>query len=152
MAATSKSATAPALSDPISTDLKQVLRTLKLGKLLTTLPERLTLARQQNLPHADFLELVLADEVTRRDTGNARQRLSSSRTPAPLVAYRRMLGSEQVSSSCRMRPRPLSECAGAFAAFVLPPSRRERRATRTSPATAAAMGQQAAQREDDQMG
>jgi hypothetical protein len=62
---------APALPDPISADLKQVLRTLKLGKLLHTLPERLTLARQQSMPHADFLELVLADEVTRRDTNSA---------------------------------------------------------------------------------
>jgi DNA replication protein DnaC len=61
----------PALSDPVSPDLKQVLRTLKLGKMLDTLPERLTLARQQNLPHADFLELVLSDEITRRDTNSA---------------------------------------------------------------------------------
>jgi DNA replication protein DnaC len=66
-----RTSTAPVLADPISADLKQVLRTLKLGKLLDTLPERLTLARQQNLPHADFLELVLADEVTRRDTNSA---------------------------------------------------------------------------------
>jgi DNA replication protein DnaC len=63
--------TTPVLPDPVSADLKQVLRVLKLGKLLDTLPERLTLARQQNLPHADFLELVLADEVTRRDTNSA---------------------------------------------------------------------------------
>ena len=61
----------PTTPDPITADLKQVLRTLKLGKLLHTLPERLTLARQQNLPHADFLHLVLADEVTRRDTNSA---------------------------------------------------------------------------------
>jgi DNA replication protein DnaC len=67
--ATTKST--PALADPISADLKQVLRTLKLGKMLDTLPERLTLARQRNLPHADFLELVLADEITRRDTSSA---------------------------------------------------------------------------------
>jgi DNA replication protein DnaC len=69
--ATRRTTTAPALADPISAELKQVLRTLKLGKLLDTLPERLTLARQQQLPHADFLELVLADEVTRRDTNSA---------------------------------------------------------------------------------
>ncbi len=62
---------APVLADPVSTDLKTLLRALKLGKLLDTLPERLTLARQQQLPHADFLELVLADEVTRRDTSSA---------------------------------------------------------------------------------
>jgi DNA replication protein DnaC len=63
--------TAPTLPDPISADLKAILRTLKLGKMLDTLPERLTLARQQSLPHADFLELVLADEITRRDTSSA---------------------------------------------------------------------------------
>ncbi len=68
---TPKKTTAPALADPVSTDLKTLLRALKLGKLLDTLPERLTLARQQQLPHADFLELLLADEVTRRDTSSA---------------------------------------------------------------------------------
>lgn len=69
--ATRRVTAAPVLADPVSADLKQLLRTLKLGKLLDTLPERITLARQQNLPHADFLELVLADEVTRRDTNSA---------------------------------------------------------------------------------
>src|SRR5689334_3647089 len=59
------------LPDPVGADLKATLRTLKLGRMLDTLPERLTLARQQNLPHADFLELVLADEVSRRDTNSA---------------------------------------------------------------------------------
>jgi DNA replication protein DnaC len=54
-------------ADPISTDLKTVLRRLKLSRLLDTLPERLTLARQQKMPHQDFLLLVLTDEVTRRD-------------------------------------------------------------------------------------
>ena len=53
--------------DPISTDLKTVLRRLKLSRLLDTLPERLILARQQKLPHQDWLLLVLTDEVTRRD-------------------------------------------------------------------------------------
>jgi hypothetical protein len=61
----------PALADPVSADLRQVLRALKLGRLLDTLPERLTLARQQHLAHADFLQLVLADEVSRRDTNSA---------------------------------------------------------------------------------
>lgn len=60
-----------ALTDPVSAELKQVLRALKLGKLLDTLSERLTLARQQRLAHADFLELVLSDEVTRREANSA---------------------------------------------------------------------------------
>ena len=54
--------------DPISPDLKAVLRRLKLGPILNTLPERLTLARQQKMPHQDFMLLVLADEVARRDS------------------------------------------------------------------------------------
>jgi DNA replication protein DnaC len=62
------------LTDPVSPDLKRHLRTLKLGQLMATLPERLTLARQNNLPHADFLELLLSDEVTRRENGSAARR------------------------------------------------------------------------------
>lgn len=62
------------LSDPVSPDLKRHLRALKLGQLTATLPERLTLARQQKLPHADFLELLLSDEVTRRENGSADRR------------------------------------------------------------------------------
>ncbi|MGH9206260.1 MAG: IS21-like element helper ATPase IstB [Acidimicrobiales bacterium] len=59
------------LTDPLNPELRSILRSLKLGKLLDTLPERITLAKQQHLPHADFLELVLADEVARRDTNSA---------------------------------------------------------------------------------
>jgi DNA replication protein DnaC len=62
------------MTDPVSPDLKRHLRTLKLGQLMATLPERLALARQQNLPHADFLELLLSDEVTRRENGSAARR------------------------------------------------------------------------------
>ena len=38
-------------TDSISPDLKTVLRRLKLSKMLDTLPERITLARQQKMPH-----------------------------------------------------------------------------------------------------
>ena len=62
------------VSDPISTDLKKVMRQLKLSPILDTLPDRLALARQQHLSHAAFLELVLADEATRRDTSSAARR------------------------------------------------------------------------------
>ena len=51
----------------VSTELKDLMRRVKLGKLLDTLPERLALARTQHLPHHDFLEMLLADEVARRD-------------------------------------------------------------------------------------
>jgi DNA replication protein DnaC len=55
-------------TDTIQTELKTTLRRLKLGRLLDTLPERLTLARQQKMPHQDFLLLALGDEVSRRDS------------------------------------------------------------------------------------
>ena len=55
----------------ISPELKALLRRVKLGRTLDTLPERLALAKTRSLGHAEFLELVLADEVTRRDTSSA---------------------------------------------------------------------------------
>ena len=61
----------PAPTATVSAELAAVLRRLKLGQMLDTLPERLTLARQGPLPHADFLEMVLTDEITRRDRASA---------------------------------------------------------------------------------
>lgn len=60
--------------ETISTDLKKILRRLKLSRMLDTLPERLTLARQQKMPHQDFLLMALGDEATRRDTQAASMR------------------------------------------------------------------------------
>ena len=62
------------VTDPVGPDLRVLLRRLRLGRLLDTLPERLTLARQTKLGHHDFLELVLADEVSRRDSQSAQLR------------------------------------------------------------------------------
>ena len=42
----------------------------RLVRLLDTLPERLALARSNRLPHHDFLEMPLTDEVARRATAN----------------------------------------------------------------------------------
>jgi hypothetical protein len=55
----------------ITPELKALLRKVKLGQCLDTLPERLALAKSRALGHAEFLELVLSDEVTRRDTHSA---------------------------------------------------------------------------------
>ena len=48
-------------------DLVRLLKRLKLGQLVPTLPERLALARAQQLDYAAFLTLLLADEVQRRE-------------------------------------------------------------------------------------
>ena len=95
------------LTDPLGPDLKATLRALKLGKLTTTLPERLTLARQNNMPHADFLQLVLSDEVTRREAGSIALRAKNAgldpamRTetwdPAAAIHYDQRLWNELVT-------------------------------------------------------
>jgi DNA replication protein DnaC len=62
----------------ISAELKAVLRQVKLGRCLNTLPERLALAKQRSMGHAEFLELVMSDEVTRRETTSAALRSKSA--------------------------------------------------------------------------
>jgi DNA replication protein DnaC len=51
----------------VDADLLRLLKRLKLGALAPTLPERLTLARAQQLDPEAFLTLLCADEVQRRD-------------------------------------------------------------------------------------
>ena len=58
----------------VTAELRQLLRRLKLGQMTPTLPERLTLARANSLSHAEFLELICSDEVTRRDATSAERR------------------------------------------------------------------------------
>jgi DNA replication protein DnaC len=55
----------------VTPELRALLRQVKLGRCLDTLPERLALAHTGQMGHAEFLELVLADEVTRRETSSA---------------------------------------------------------------------------------
>jgi DNA replication protein DnaC len=66
-------------TDLISPDLRATLRRLKLGRLLDTLPERLVLARQQKMPHQDFLLLLLNDEISRRDSLGVAVRVQQAR-------------------------------------------------------------------------
>lgn len=51
----------------VTNDLVRLLKRLKLGKIASTLPERLALARSQELDYAAFLEILLADEISRRE-------------------------------------------------------------------------------------
>jgi DNA replication protein DnaC len=60
------------MNTPVVTpELTALLRRVKLGRCLDTLPERLALAQTGQMGHAEFLELVLADEVSRRETSSA---------------------------------------------------------------------------------
>jgi DNA replication protein DnaC len=95
------------MTEAVSADLRATLKALKLGQMLDTLPDRLTLARQQHMTHADFLQLILADEVTRREAKSAALRARAAGLDAGLridtwddsaaVRYDRQLWNELVS-------------------------------------------------------
>lgn len=70
---------APAPAPALDPELRALLRRVKLGRLTDTLPERLALARAESLPHADFLSLLLADEVDRRDRTSAELRARAAK-------------------------------------------------------------------------
>lgn len=61
-----------------TTDLTPLLKRLKLGAMLPTLPERLSLARRDQLDHAIFLQILLSDEVNRRDAHNLENHLQKA--------------------------------------------------------------------------
>lgn len=63
----------------VTPELKKLMRQLKLGRLLDTLPERLALARTHELSHAEFLEQLFSDEVQRRDAASAGLRARSAK-------------------------------------------------------------------------
>ena len=102
------------MRDAVSPDLRATLRALKLGQMLDTLPDRLTLARQQKMAHADFLELVLADEVTRREAKSAGLRARAAGLDAGMrldawddsaaVRYDHQLWNELASPAVPRRP------------------------------------------------
>ena len=45
------------------TELTPLLKQLRLGQMAATLPERIALARREQLDYASFLEIILSDEV-----------------------------------------------------------------------------------------
>lgn len=59
----------------IKTSLKTVLKRLRLSGILATLPDRVAYAKKTKLATQDFLELILQDEIDRRDQNNLQLRL-----------------------------------------------------------------------------
>jgi DNA replication protein DnaC len=62
----------------VSQSLKTVLKRLKLSGIVATLPDRIAYARKQKVAELDLLELVLQDEIDRRDHQNLSIRLSKA--------------------------------------------------------------------------
>jgi DNA replication protein DnaC len=97
--------TAPAPS--VSPEVRSLMRTLKLGRLLDTLPERLALARNHELSHIEFLEQLFSDEVQRREGDSAGRRARAAKLDPTMtleawdqgakITYDRAVWSELVS-------------------------------------------------------
>jgi DNA replication protein DnaC len=73
------------LAPTLSPELKSLMRRLRLGQLLDTLPERVALARQHDLGHLEFLEQLFSDEVQRRDASSAGVRAKAARLDPTMV-------------------------------------------------------------------
>jgi DNA replication protein DnaC len=74
-----------ALAPSVSPELRVLMRRLRLGRLLDTLPERLALARQHDLSHIEFLEQLFSDEVSRRDADSAGLRARAAHLDPTMV-------------------------------------------------------------------
>ena len=59
-------------------ELTPLLKRLKLSAMLDTLPERIALARRDHLDYASFLEIILSDEVSRRENRRIEVRVRSA--------------------------------------------------------------------------
>ena len=70
----------------VSGELARLMRRLKLGQLLDTLPERLALARTHHLEAAQFLEQLFSDEVQRRDAESAGLRARKAHLDGAMVS------------------------------------------------------------------
>ena len=95
----------------VDADLMRLLKRLKLGPVAPTLPERLTLARAQNLDYVAFLTLLLADEVQRRDQLALERHLGGGGQAgrdenAPIESDERRVAPLQHGETCFFRKRP----------------------------------------------
>jgi len=85
----------------IAPDLVRRLKRLRLGGLLPTLPDRATHARQAKLAPLEFLELVLQDEIDRRDSQGLARRIEAAGFEE-VVSYEQLVWDTPVSYD---RPR-----------------------------------------------
>lgn len=89
----------------ITPDPVRRLKRLRLGGLVPALPDRATHARQAKLSALEFLELVLQDEIDRRDSQGLMRRIEAAGFDE-LVTYEQLVWDTPVSYD-RARVRDL---------------------------------------------
>jgi hypothetical protein len=65
-----------------------VLKRLRLGGLVPTLAERLSLAEKQSLPFQEVLLMLLSDEIARRNSGASERRAQQAGLSPDMVVAR----------------------------------------------------------------
>jgi DNA replication protein DnaC len=71
-----------------TSEVKHLLKQLRLSGMLSTLPDRVSYAAGNKLTHQEFLELILSDEVERRRQGSLERRLHNARVSLDQVMER----------------------------------------------------------------
>jgi DNA replication protein DnaC len=69
-------------------ELRKYLKKLRLSPILDTLPERVAYAKGNKLSHLEFLEMLLSDEVERRNHGTLARRLQQAKVNLDQVLER----------------------------------------------------------------
>jgi DNA replication protein DnaC len=72
----------------LNPELVTALKRLRLGGMLPTLSDRLTLADKQSVPFQDVLLMLLCDEIARRDSGAAERRAQQAGLDPDMVLER----------------------------------------------------------------
>ncbi len=97
----------------IAPDLVRRLKRLRRGGLVPTLPDRATHARQAKLSPVEFLELLLQDEIDRRDSQGLARRVEAAGFDE-VVTYEQLVWDTPVSYA-RARVRELFALHGLAA-------------------------------------
>jgi len=78
----------------VSAELRDAMKQLRLGQLLVTLAERITLAEKDSLPIEDFLLALFTDEIQRRQGAAASRRADAAGLDPDMVFERWDKGSK----------------------------------------------------------
>ena len=72
----------------VSTDLRDALKRLRLGQMLDTLGERISLAERDHMPFQDLMLALLTDEIARRQHSSSSKRAQSAGIDPDMVFER----------------------------------------------------------------
>lgn len=72
----------------VSTDLRDALKRLRLGQMLDTLGERISLAERDHMPFQDLMLMLLTDEIARRQHSSSSKRAQSAGIDPDMVFER----------------------------------------------------------------